>query len=318
MLFLLSVSFPSTVDNNLDVLSEINNGESNVNNANVSSSEIKSSKTENAKQVIAGDKAVGKIITKTIDNSSANLKYNKIYVKNGTSKKIDLKSELLKNIDLKFEKSSVPQVLIVHTHTTESYMAEKRDYYTESDKTRTTNDSENIVAVGEELKKGLIQKGIGVIHATEKHDYPEYTGSYNRAAETIKKYLNKYPTLKVVIDLHRDSITASNKDKTALVKEVNGKSAAQLMLVSGCQDGSVTGFENWKQNFGLAIRLQQSMEVMYPGLARPILFTPRRYNQHLTTGSLLIECGTEANTLEEAEYSASLLANALAYTLNLL
>lgn len=262
----------------------------------------------------ASNTAKGKIITKSINSSSANLSYNKIYVKNNTSFKIDLKTELLALPNLKIITTSKPQVLIVHTHTTECYMGEERDYYTASDKTRTTNENENVVAVGKVLGDTLKQKGIGVVHATEKHDYPEYTGSYSRAEQTIKTYLKKYPTIKVVIDLHRDSIT-DGSNKTALVTTVNGKKAAQLMIVAGCQDGTVTGFASWRQNFRLAIRLQQTMEIMYKGLARPILFTPRKYNQHLTNGSLLIECGTEANTLEQAKYSATLLGNALAVTL---
>ena len=120
------------------------------------------------------------------------------------------------------------------------------------------------------------------------------------------------------IDLHRDAMMDSNKNKTALTAEINGKEAAQVMLVSGCQNGTVTGFPNWRENFRLAIRLQQTMEVKYKGLARPILFTSRKYNQHLTNGSLLIECGTDANTLEQAKYSATLLADCLAATLNML
>lgn len=263
-------------------------------------------------------KAKGKIVKRWIDPSAANLKYQKIYIKNTTSIKIDLKAELLKVPELQLSKTTAPQVLIVHTHTTECYMTEEREYYTESDKTRTTDTSQNIVAVGKVLADTLNKRGIGVIHATEKHDYPEYSGSYSRAEKTINSYLKKYPTIKVVIDLHRDSITDEKGNKTAPVVEINGGSAAQVMLVSGCQDGSVTGFENWRQNFRLAIGLQQTMEVLYPGLARPILFTPRRYNQHLTTGSLLIECGTEANTLEQAKYSATLLGEALANTLNAL
>ncbi|MEE1026156.1 MAG: stage II sporulation protein P [Acutalibacteraceae bacterium] len=263
-------------------------------------------------------KAKGKIVTRFIDSSSANLSYKKVYIKNGTSLNIDIKTSLLNPPKLKIQNTSSPQVLIVHTHTTECYMTEERDYYTDADQTRTTNNSKNIVAVGEILKKTLEKGGIGVVHATEKHDYPEYTGSYNRAADTINKYLKKYPTIKVVIDLHRDSVTSSDGTKSALVKEVEGKKAAQVMLVSGCQSKTVTGFENWKENFRLAVRLQQTMEVMYPGLARPILFTPRRYNQHLTTGSLLIECGTEANTLEQAKYSAELLGKSLVSTLNML
>ena len=264
------------------------------------------------------DKAKGKISNRCIDSSGANLKFRQIYVKNQTGLQIDLQKELLKAPKIKIESGSSPQVLIVHTHTTECYMMEERGYYTDSDKTRSLKDSENVVAVGNVLTENLNKKGISTIHATEKHDYPEYNGSYNRTEQTIKKYLEKYPSIKVVIDLHRDSVTDDKGTKSALVTNINGKKAAQLMLVSGCQSGSVTDFPNWRENFRLAIRLQQTMEVLYPSLARPILFTSRRYNQHLTTGSLLIECGTEANTLEQAKYSAELLADCLASTLNTL
>lgn len=262
--------------------------------------------------------AVGKIITKSVLFSAGNTKYNNVSVNNITGLAIDLKTELSKAPQIKFESTSKPQVLIVHTHTTESYMMESRNYYTKNDATRSTDDTKNITAVGKELKDGLQARGIGVIHATEKHDYPEYTNSYSRAAETINKYLKENPTIKVVIDLHRDAMMDSNKNKTALTAEINGKEAAQVMLVSGCQNGTVTGFPNWRENFRLAIRLQQTMEVKYKGLARPILFTSRKYNQHLTNGSLLIECGTDANTLEQAKYSATLLADCLAATLNML
>ena len=266
----------------------------------------------------AKGKAKGKILNRLIDSSGANLKYQKIYIKNQTGVKIDIKSELLKLPNIKIKSDNSPLVLIVHTHTTECYMKEERGYYTDADKTRSLNDNENMVAVGKVLTETLNNKGIIAIHATEKHDHPEYSGSYGRAESTIKKYLKKYPSIKVVVDLHRDSVTDDKGTKSALVTQINGKKAAQVMLVSGCESGSVTGFPNWKENFRLAIRLQQTMEVMYPSLARPILFTSRKYNQHLTTGSLLIECGTEANTLEQAKYSAELLANCLASTLNTL
>lgn len=263
-------------------------------------------------------KAKGKIVERTISPETANLSFQKIHVKNGTSLTVDLKAELLAGPKLRLQNTAEPQVLIVHTHTTECFMTEERSYYTDSDQTRTTKESNNIVAVGKVLADTLTEKGIAVVHATEQHDYPEYTGSYSRAAVTIQKYLGKYPSIRVVIDLHRDSITAKDGTKSAVVAEVDGKKAAQVMLVAGCQDGSVTGFPNWRENFRLAIRLQQSLEVMYPSLARPIYFTPRKYNQNLTTGSLLLECGTEANTLEQAKYSAKLVGNALASTLQLL
>jgi stage II sporulation protein P len=262
--------------------------------------------------------AKGKIINRTIDSSGANLKYQKIYVKNQTGVNINLKTELLTLPKLKIATTEAPQVLIVHTHTTECYMNDERGYYTDSDITRTTDQTKNVVAVGNILKETLNKKGIITVQATEKHDYPEYTGSYQRAEQTIKKYLEKYPTIKVVVDLHRDSVTDSGGTKSALVTNIKGKKAAQVMLVSGCESGNVTGFKNWRENFRLAIKLQQTMEVLYPTLARPILFTSRKYNQHLTTGSLLIECGTEANTLDQAKYSAEILGESLAATLNTL
>ncbi len=277
--------------------------------------EMEESSSKEELPVGEGGKAKGKITERTIAYEGANLKYGKIYIKNSTSQNIDLKKELLAGIKYSLTQTNKPQVLIVHTHTTECFMEEKRNYYTDADKTRTTDSKKNMVAVGDILASELKNKGIGVIHATEVHDYPEYTGSYTRAEATVKKYLKKYPEIKVVIDLHRDSVSNGSNGKTSLTTKIKGKSAAQLMIVQGCNEGSVENYENWRENFRLAIRLQQSLEVMYPTLARPMLFTARRYNQHLSPGSLLIECGTEANTLEEAKYSATLLASSLAVTL---
>ena len=321
--FIFSFAIPMNavaIEQNSSISVESTATQSNIssNKQNVSSKSSKSEPTEESVTAASKGKAKGKIKTIKITDSAANLKYQKIYIKNNTSLNINLKSELLAGPKLKIKNTTKPQVLIVHTHTTESYMSEERAYYTDQDKTRSTSDPKNMVAVGKVLESTLTSKGIGVIHAIEKHDYPEYTGAYSRAAETIKKHLKKYPTIKVVIDLHRDSMTESDGTKKALVTEINGKKAAQVMLVSGCQDGSVTGFANWRENFRLAIKFQQTMEVMYPTLARPILFTARRYNQNITTGSLLLECGTDANTLEQAKYSATLVGNALATTLNTL
>lgn len=261
------------------------------------------------------DNVKGKIIAKSVSFNSGNLKYGKVSVNNLTGLSVDLKTELQKAPSVKYSNTKEPQVLIVHTHTTESYLNEAKDYYTDADLSRTTDDEKNLIAVGKILKAGLEAQNIGVVHATEKHDYPEYTGSYDRAAVTIKKYLEKYPTISVVIDLHRDSMTDSSGNKTALTAKINGQKAAQVMLVSGCQNGGVTGFPKWRENFRLALRLQQTMETKYPGFARPIHFTSRKYNQHITTGSLLIECGTDANTLDEAKYSAILLADCIGATL---
>lgn len=260
----------------------------------------------------------GKIIEKTISPYSAPLSYNKVYMKNSTNLDINIKNLLNSSLGFKIEKNTEPQVLIMHTHTTETFMLSNEDYYTEDFSSRTTDADKNMVKIGEIITQKLNSAGIATLHDTTKHDYPEYTGSYGRSAATVKSYLNKYKSIKIVLDLHRDAISSGESDKVKLTAEINGKKAAQVMLVMGSQSGSITNHENWQENLKLALKLQQTLETKYPTLARPLSLMSKKYNQNLSTGSLLIEFGTDANTLDEASYSAELVADALISLLNTL
>ncbi len=262
--------------------------------------------------------AIGKITEQFFSSNTANLSHNNVHIKNSTGLNIDLKSELLQPLKFKVEKTSAPQVLIVHTHATESYMRESRDYYTASDVTRTTDNAANMINIGNIIAERLKVGGFSVLHDTTQHDKDSYSGSYDKAAKTITEYLQKYPSIKIVIDVHRDSISIGDKNKAKPTVEIGGRKAAQVMLCMGSQSGAVTGFPNWKENFRLAARFQQTMEVMYPGLARPMLLMSKKYNEHLTTGSMLLEVGTEANSISEAAYSAELVGNCLINLLNTL
>ena len=262
--------------------------------------------------------ALGKIHEQFLSPYSQKLSYNGIYIKNSTGLTVDIKSELSAKLSLKIKKTKEPEVLIVHTHATESYMSEDKAYYTAEDKPRSDDNTKNVIKVGEILAETLRAGGISLIHDKTHHDSPSYNESYSRAKTTINEYLKKYPSIKVVVDIHRDSIAMSGNDKCKPTKTINGKKAAQVMLVVGSQTGTVTGFSEWKQNFRLALRYQQTMETMYPGLARAMTFCSRKYNMNLTTGSMLLEVGTEANTLEEACYSAELAGSALLSVLNTL
>ena len=166
----------------------------------------------------------------------------------------------------------------------------------------------------QKMKAQLEAQGIGVIHATDIHDYPSYNGSYGRSRETIQAILNENPTIKVVLDIHRDAIANETGGYQPYV-EIDGKEASQVMIISGCDDGTM-GMPNYLHNFRFASYLQQQLESDYPGLTRPILFDYRKYNQDLTTGSLLIEVGSHCNTLEQAQYSGSLIGASLARALN--
>ncbi len=208
-----------------------------------------------------------------------------------------------------------PQVLIMHTHTTESYEPYDRGYFDSDSTSRTTNNNENMAKVGEVLAQKLKENGIEVIHDTTQHDYPSYSGSYDRSAETVKKYLEKYPSIKIVLDIHRDAIERDNGTRIKPVVTINGKKAAQLMIISGCDDGSMN-MPLWRENLKFSAALQHQLETDHPMLTRPIMFCYRKYNQDLTTGSILIEVGSHANALDEAVYSAQLLGESLSKLLN--
>ncbi len=206
-----------------------------------------------------------------------------------------------------------PQVLIMHTHTTESFEPYEREYYDSSFNYRTTDSSKNMIMVGDAIAEQLESAGIGVVHDTTVHDYPSYTGSYERSAETVKNALIQYPSIKIVLDIHRDAVGGDGVIKQPVV-EINGKKASQVMIISGCDDGTMN-MPNYLKNFRFACLLQQQMESDYAGFTRPILFDYRKYNQDLTTGSILIEVGSHGNTLEQVEYAGELIGSSLARAL---
>lgn len=302
------------------------NTESLVENINKTPQETTSQKVESVASTTSSKKETtttsaaavkGKILTRYISPYSVKDSYSGVYLKNYTSAKVDLKELLNKKINFKINKNSEPQVLIMHTHTTESFMQKDENYYTEDFNSRSTNNNKNMVKIGGIIAKKLNDNGIKTLHDKTQHDYPEYTGSYNRAAKTINSYLKKYPSIKIVLDLHRDAISADG-GKAKLVTEIGGKKAAQVMLVMGSQTGSIKDHPKWKENLSLAVKLQQTMEAKYPTLARPLMLMSKKYNQSLSTGSLLIEFGTDVNTLSEACYSAEMVGDSLVSLLNTL
>ena len=152
---------------------------------------------------------------------------------------------------------------------------------------------------------------IKAIHSTVYHDTPMFTGSYKRSAETIKKILEKNPSIKVVLDIHRDTIECKDKKRIKPTVKIDGRKAAQVMIISGCDTDGSLNYPNWAENLKFSLKLQREIETLYPGLTRSLLFTHARYNQHLTNGSTLIEVGSDANTLDEAVYSGILIGKAL-------
>ena len=202
-----------------------------------------------------------------------------------------------------------PQILILHTHTTEAYTKGKGDKYRETDTARTTDEDYNMVRVGEEMKKTFTAMGLSVVHDKTKYDYPSYTGSYSRALTGIQKQLKKYPTIQVVLDVHRDAIIGSDGTSYAKKTRVDGETAAQVMLVVGTDDMGLTHPE-WRKHLALAVQIQKGMLALEETFPRPIDLRRQRFNEHAAPGSLLVEVGTSGNTLKEALAGARLFARA--------
>ncbi|MGN0524292.1 MAG: stage II sporulation protein P [Eubacterium sp.] len=226
----------------------------------------------------------------------------------------DIKALLEQGADLKIKDKSKPTILVYHSHTTEAYSLLDVGYYMKSD-SRSKDTDKNMVRVGDELVSYLEKAGFVVIHDTEIHDL-DYNSSYDSSREIVEKYLEEYPSIEITIDVHRDSITYSNKTKVKPTAEINGKKAARMMIISGCEYGSVTNFPDWEYNLRFNLAIQKQVNSMYSGLMRPILFSERKYNMYETHNSFLLEIGTDANTLDEACYSARLFGKALGELLN--
>ena len=239
--------------------------------------------------------------------------YGNAIIKNCTGYSSEKILSVLKDehgLYLSTDLGDTPQVLIYHTHATEGYEPADRGYFDVEVTWRSTDPSENMIAVGDALCAVLTENGIGVVHDGTLHDDPSYNGSYKRSAVTIKKHLEENPEITVCLDIHRDAIEPS---KTEIVKPtavINGKKAAQIMIIAGCDDGTMN-MPDFFENLKFAAALADKLETLYPGLCRPVLFDYRKYNMDLSPGLLLIEIGATGNTLEEAQYSAELLGNAL-------
>ena len=235
-----------------------------------------------------------------------------VYLYNRTD--LDLDASVLSQGAVDVPLGEGPQILIVHTHGSEAYSQTDGDFYEESDPYRTTDCTHNVVKVGEEMATVFRAHGFQVVHDTTLFDYPAYNGAYDRSKAAVEQWLEQYPTIRIVLDVHRDALVGSNGEVYKLVSEEAGNKVAQVMLVVG-SSGSGAEHPRWKDNLAFAVKLQQGLVRGYSSLARPIVLRNSRYNQQLSPGSLLVEVGGHGNTLSEAIAGARLWADNVARTL---
>lgn len=205
-----------------------------------------------------------------------------------------------------------PRVLILHSHTTESY-TQTGERYEETSPYRTLDPGHNMISLGEIVTEILEDAGIEVLHDTTFHDYPSYNGAYAHAAASTKAYLEKYPTIQLILDLHRDAAdTPTGQMATSCT--IGKERAAQLMFVLGTDKR--LNHPDWEKNLSLALKLQILLEREHPGVCRDLTLSKNRYNQHLGTCALLVEIGAAGNTLDQAKLAARELGEAIVQLLN--
>ncbi len=203
-----------------------------------------------------------------------------------------------------------PTVLIVHTHASESYTRQSGENYTQSADFRTLDTDYNMVALGDRLTQLLEQAGIPVLHDRSIHDYPSYNSAYSNSRRSVQQYLADYPSIQLVLDLHRDAVLLSDGSQFAPTVTVEGEQVARLMLVVG-SDASGTNHPNWEENLATAVKLQVLLEQQAPGITRPTILRAQRFNHDLSAGAMIVEIGAAGNTHQQALAAVPYLARAI-------
>lgn len=238
--------------------------------------------------------------------SNNKYKIGSVYVNSYLKQDINIE-ELSKPLEIKISKPC--NVLIYHTHTSESYTIDNNNY---SDYYRTENNNFNVVAVGKSLSNYLNNYGFNVVQDETKHDYPSYNGAYKASLATVEKHL-KNEHYDIIFDIHRDALSGNSKFRPTV--EINGETAAKIMIVVGTNDAGLQ-HDNWMQNFKFALALQEKGNEMYPGLFRDMHLSTSRYNQHTSDKTLIIEVGATGNTIEETKTSMKYFAEILNELIN--
>ena len=239
--------------------------------------------------------------------------YRDVFIRNSTNFNINVQDFLTQPIPITLQNGK-PQVLIIHTHGTEAFFPNELNPYEPSDGKRSHDYNVNIIRVGDELARVLSAHGFDVKHDRTIYDWPSFSGSYSRALKSIESYLERYPNIEIVIDIHRDSITTDVGTIYSAVFEYKNENYAQMMFVAGSNGGGLY-FPHWRDTLVFTTHMQQAMIDRAPDSMRPILLRDGRFNLHAAPGSLLLEVGSSGNCLDEAIRSVRLFGDVMAEVL---
>ena len=239
-------------------------------------------------------------------NASGYTVVNGVYIKNASNKSLDT-DQFSGDFAAQYE-DTTPQVLILHTHGSEAYTPAEGLSYVSTGNYRTSDTRYSVIGVGDEIAATLSEYGISVLHDRSLYDDPYYEGAYERAAEAIESYLEKYPSITYVLDIHRDAVEDSSGKQYKLISQEDS-SVAQLSFIMG------SNHDGWEENLKLAVAVSAQLSLAHPTIMRPITLRNSNYNEHYTLGSMLIEVGTAGNSPEEAIRAGRIFAEGFAETI---
>lgn len=245
--------------------------------------------------------------TVKITNPAGYTSVRDVYIKNASNKTLDAVALATEDFAAKLT-NTAPQVLIIHTHGSEAYTMPKGQEYVSTGTCRTSDTTCNVVRVGDEIASVLSAYGISVLHDRTLYDDPLYEGAYSRSLEGIETYLEKYPSISFILDIHRDAVEDAQQRQYKLISQED-PNAAQISFVMG------SNHDGWQENLKLAVAVAEAIKTDYPTVMRPITLRNSNYNQHKSLGSMLVEVGAAGNSLEEALNSARIFADGFAKVL---
>ena len=245
--------------------------------------------------------------TVKITNTAGYTVVRGVCIKNASNKTLDAAALAAEGFAAQLT-GDAPQVLILHTHGSEAYTMPEGQGYVSTGTCRTSDTTKNVVRVGDEIASVLSGYGISVLHDRTLYDDPLYEGAYGRSVEGIEGYLEKYPSLVFILDIHRDAVEDAQHRQYKLISQEDPH-AAQLSFIMG------SNHEGWQENLKLAAAVAESVKADYPTVMRPITLRNSNYNQHMSLGSMLVEVGAAGNSLDEALHSARIFADSFARVL---
>lgn len=215
--------------------------------------------------------------------------------------------------DAAIQEQEKPRVLLYHTHTWEAYEMTEDAQYTPTETWRTKDERFNMVRVGRMLKEELEKRGFFVVHDETAFEPPNLSDAYNRSLGMLEERLDAGETYDYILDIHRDAYSGPYNGGNSV--NVKGKQTAYVMLLVGKGTGATgSGFDerpDWPKNLELAEKFTARMNELAPGITREVKIKTGRFNQHVSTGALLIEVGNNRNTLDEALAACSVIAQAV-------